>query len=120
MALPETLTGVIERYIAQLTPEERALLEAASVCGAQFRPDTVARILDRDPPSLAETCAELARRQRWLSEVQSGALGDAGYAFRHELYRKVLYERIGAPARAELRRKVHVVLERERMPALRH
>jgi hypothetical protein len=32
----------------------------------------------------------------------------------------VLYERIGAPARAELRRKVHVVLERERMPALRH
>jgi DNA-binding winged helix-turn-helix (wHTH) protein len=120
MALPDTLTGVIERYIAQLTPEERALLEAASVCGAQFRPDTVARILERDPPSLAETCAELARRQRWLSEVQSGALGDAGYAFRHELYRKVLYERIGAPARAELRRKVHVVLERERMPALRH
>jgi DNA-binding winged helix-turn-helix (wHTH) protein len=120
MALPETLTGVIERYIAQLTPEERALLDAASVCGVQFRPATVARVLERDPPSLAETCAELARRQRWLSEVQSGALADAGYAFRHELYRKVLYERIGAHARAELRRKVHVALERERMPALRH
>ena len=33
MAVPESLTGIIERYIQQLTPGERALLEAASVCG---------------------------------------------------------------------------------------
>ena len=116
MALPETLTGIIERYIRQLTPDQRALLDAASVCGVQFRLGTVARVLERDVASLAEICVELARRQRWLTEVplaQDGALADAGYAFRHELYRKVLYERIGALARAELHRKAAAALERE-------
>jgi DNA-binding winged helix-turn-helix (wHTH) protein/tetratricopeptide (TPR) repeat protein len=117
MVLPETLTGIIERYIRQLTPGERALLDAASACGVQFRPATVARVLERDVASLDEVCAELARRQRWLSELapgQEGSVAGAGYAFRHELYRKLLYERIGAPARAELHRKVAAALERER------
>ena len=115
--LPDTLTGIIGRYIRQLATDERVLLDAASVCGVQFRLGTVARVLDREVGSLAATCADLARRQRWLSELPlppDAALGDAGYAFRHELYRKVLYERIGAPARAELHRKVALALERER------
>jgi DNA-binding winged helix-turn-helix (wHTH) protein/tetratricopeptide (TPR) repeat protein len=117
MTLPDTLTGIVERYIRQLTPDECALLDAASVCGVQFRLATLARVLERDVASLAESCAELARRQRWLTEVtlaQDGALADVGYAFRHELYRKVIYERIGALARAELHRKVAGALERER------
>ena len=117
MALPETLTGIIERYIRQLTPDQRALLEAACVCGVEFRLATVARVLDREVASLAEICAELALRQRWLSELppaQEGAVAGAGYALRHELYRKVLYERIGSLARAELHRKVAAALERER------
>ena len=50
----------------QLAPGERALLEAASVCGVEFRLATVARVLERDVASVAESCAELARRQRWL------------------------------------------------------
>ena len=44
---------------------------------------------------------------------QRGAL-DAGYAFRHALYREVLYQRIAPLARAELHRKVAASLERER------
>lgn len=117
MVLPETLTGIIERYIRQLKPDERTLLDAASVCGVQFRLGTLARVLGRDAASLAELCAELARRQRWLSELppgQEAGLADAVYAFRHELYRKVLYERIGALGREELHRKVAAALERER------
>jgi hypothetical protein len=108
MALPETLTGIIERYIRQLAPDERALLEAASVCGVSFRLATVAHVLQRDVASLAESCAELARRQRWLSDV------DAEYIFRHALYREVLYQRIAPLARDELHRKVATALERER------
>ncbi len=117
MALPDNLTGIIERYVRQLTPDERALLDAASVCGVQVRLATLARVLERDVASLGASCAELAHRERWLTEVplaQDGTLADAGYAFRHELYRKVLYERIGAHARAALHRKVAATLERER------
>ena len=108
MAMPKSLTGIIERYIEQLTPAERALLEAASVCGVAFQLATVARVLERDAVSLAESCAELARRQRWLIEV------DAEYVFRHSLYREVLYQRIAPLARVELHRKVAASLERER------
>lgn len=117
IALPETFTGIFERYIGQLTAEQRTLLDAASVCGVQFRLATLARVLERDVASLADCCAELARRRRWLTEIplaQDATLADAGYAFRHELYRKVLYERLGARARAELHRKVAAALERAR------
>jgi DNA-binding winged helix-turn-helix (wHTH) protein len=117
VAIPETLTGIIERYIQQLTPGQRALLEAASVCGVEFRLATVAQVLERDVASLAESCVELARRQRWLSDVpleQPGAVPDASYVFRHALYREVLYKRIGPLARVGLHRKFAVTLERER------
>ena len=108
MAIPNSLTGIIERYIGQLSPDDRALLDAASVCGVEFRPATVAGMLERDAASLAQSCTELARRQRWLSEA------DAEYFFRHALYREVLYQRIAPLARVELHRKVAGSLERER------
>ena len=50
-------------------PSQRSLLEAASVCGVELRLPTVAQALGRDVASVAESCAELARRQRWLREV---------------------------------------------------
>jgi DNA-binding winged helix-turn-helix (wHTH) protein len=108
MAMPQNLAAIIERYIRQLTAQERALLEAASVCGVEFQLATVARVLERDAASLAESCAELARRQRWLSQA------DAEYVFRHALYREVLYQRIAPLARVELHRKVAASRERER------
>jgi DNA-binding winged helix-turn-helix (wHTH) protein/Tfp pilus assembly protein PilF len=108
MAIPTSLTGVIERYIRQLAPAERALLEAASVCGAEFRLATVASVLERDPASTAQACTELAVQQRWLTEV------DERYVFRHALYREVLYKRIAPLARVELHRKVAAALEDER------
>ena len=117
MRIPDTLSGIVERYLEQLEPGQRALLETASVCGVELRLPIVAHVLGCDVASVAESCAELARRQRWLREVmpaQEGAALDAGYAFRHALYREVLYERIGRRARVELHRKVAASLERER------
>jgi DNA-binding winged helix-turn-helix (wHTH) protein len=112
MAIPGSLTGVIERYIRELAPAERTLLEAASVCGAEFKLATVARVLERDAASLAQSCTALARQQRWVTEV------DERYVFRHALYREVLYKRIAPLARVELHRKVAAALERERADGL--
>jgi DNA-binding winged helix-turn-helix (wHTH) protein/tetratricopeptide (TPR) repeat protein len=108
MAVPTSLTGVIERYIVQLAPSERSLLEAASVCGMELDIATLAGLVERDDASVAESCAELARDQRWLTEV-----GER-YAFRHALYREILYKRIGPRVRVELHRKVAAALERGR------
>jgi predicted ATPase len=121
MAIPETLSGVIDRYIEELTPEQRSLLETASVCGVQFRLSTVARVLDVDAMTLADSCAELARRQRWLKDLPlppHSPPSESGYVFRHALYREVLYKRLGRLARVDLHRKVAVSLERERAQGL--
>jgi DNA-binding winged helix-turn-helix (wHTH) protein/tetratricopeptide (TPR) repeat protein len=121
MAIPETFSGVIERYVEELTPQQRSLLEAASVCGVQFRLSTVALVLDVDAMTLAESCAELARRQRWLKDLALAPLSppsESGYLFRHALYREVLYKRLGRLARVELHRKVAASLERERAQGL--
>ena len=108
LTIPLSLSGIVERYIGQLTSAERTLLEAASVCGKAFRPGTVARALQRDVASLVESCSELSRRQRWLNESQDG------YGFRHDLYREVLYKRTAPLARVELHHKVAEALEAER------
>ncbi|HUP06037.1 MAG TPA: AAA family ATPase, partial [Caldimonas sp.] len=114
MAIPETLSGVIERYVEELPAVQRPLLEAASVCGVQFRLPTLAQVLDVDTVAVADACADLARRHRWLRQMPQGGAAEAGYAFRHALYREVLYKRIDRLARIELHRKVATVLERER------
>ena len=83
MPIPENLAGIVEQYMQRLTPEERVLLEAASVCGVEFRLNTVAEALESDIASVARACAELAREQRWLIEVPRGLCGpDERYALR--------------------------------------
>ena len=117
MAIPENLAGIIEQYIKRLTPDERVLLEAASACGAEFRLNTMAEVLESDIAPVARTCAELVREQRWLIDVPlelADSTSDTRYAFRHALYREVLHKRIGPVARAELHRKVAAALECER------
>lgn len=116
--VPENLAGVIERQIARLRPEQRALLEGASVCGVEFRPATVGDALGREASWAAECCDELAREQQWLSAPALGRLADgsldARYAFRHALYRHVFYQRIGTVARAQLHQRVAISLQRSR------
>ena len=43
LPVPEDLAGVIEKHIARLAPEVQSLLEAASVCGVEFRAGGSAR-----------------------------------------------------------------------------
>ena len=113
--IPENLAGIIEQYVRRLGPEQRALLDAASVCGMEFRPGTLAEVLQRDAAAVAAACAELARRQQWLTEPPADSHpAELGYAFRHAIYRQVLYQRIAPFARVELHRKVGAALDRDR------
>ena len=117
MPVPENLAGLIDHYIAKLAHEQRLLLEAAAVCGVEFRVDTVADALEREAAWVDETCDGLARGQFWLSapRAETGSDGlNRPYSFRHALFRQVMYERVGPLARARLHRKVGAALERER------
>jgi predicted ATPase len=116
--VPENLAGVMEKRIARLSGEVRSVLEAASVCGMEFRPQTIADALERDVRWVGERCDELVRQQHWIGHVALGGLPDgslgARYAFRHALYRHVFYQRIGALTRAQLHRNVAQSMERSR------
>jgi len=116
--VPESLAGVIERQIQRLNPEQRSVLETASVCGVEFRRTTVAEMLGNNPAEVGEQCEELVRRQQWLRQVSvvrlpDGSL-DARYAFRHAVYRHVFYQRLGALARVKLHGLAAVSMERGR------
>ena len=118
LEVPESLAGIIEAQIERLPPEQQALLEAASVCGVEFRAGTVAAALERDAEWVGERCDELARRQHWLAapalERMPDGFLDGRYAFRHALYQHVFYRRIGSVARARLHRRIAGQMERGR------
>ena len=114
----ESLATLIDHYIARLGDEQRALLSAAGLCGAEFRVGTVARALERDAAWVDQACDELVRQQIWLKRTREGQASEPTYAFRHALFRQVLVERTAAAVRAQLHRKVGAALESERAAGL--
>jgi DNA-binding winged helix-turn-helix (wHTH) protein len=114
MPIPDTLSAIVERHVDRLEPAHRAALEAASVCGLEFRISTVAAALDVDVTAVGDLCAQLAHSGRWLREGSlelPRAATDAVFLFRHALYREVLYKRIAPLVRMRLHRRLETSLE---------
>jgi DNA-binding winged helix-turn-helix (wHTH) protein/tetratricopeptide (TPR) repeat protein len=142
LPVPDNLTGVIERQVERLSPEARALLEAASVCGVEFSARIVAAVLGVDAENIGRTCDDLVRQRYWLREAGVVDLPDGSfdtrYAFQHALYRHVFYRSLVAARRVTYHRQVarssaaagsdvtaselasHYELGHEYLPALRH
>jgi len=117
VAVPDNLAAIIDHYIARLGNDERALLSTAAICGMDFRAETIAEVIERDPAWVADTCERLARARVWVAAphaAQRGGAAERPYTFRHTLFRQVLYERTAPAARAQLHRNVGAALERER------
>jgi DNA-binding winged helix-turn-helix (wHTH) protein/tetratricopeptide (TPR) repeat protein len=109
LPVPESLAGVIEKQAAGLPPEVQAMLEAASVCGTEFRAGIVANMIEREPQWVRERCDDLVRRQIWVRQVSIVELPDgefdSRYAFLHALYQHVLYERLAMSQRVQHHRR---------------
>jgi DNA-binding winged helix-turn-helix (wHTH) protein/tetratricopeptide (TPR) repeat protein len=109
LPVPDSVAGVIEKEATRLPPEVQGLLEAASVCGAEFRAGIVADMLEREPEWVRERCDELVRRRIWVRQVGIVELPDGGfdsrYAFVHALYQHVLYQRLVMSQRVALHRR---------------
>lgn len=114
VAIPENLVAIIDRAIARLPALERNLLSAAAVCGTEFRAGTVARMLECDAADVAHMCGQLAREQLLLVTPGTDVdTDDAPYAFRHALYRQVVYERLAPIARTQWHARAGLALEQE-------
>ncbi len=108
--VPENLRQSIEQQIERVSPEKRAILEAASVVGAEFSAAAVAAGADKAVEEIEECCDTLARREQFLRALGTTEWPDgtvaACYGFVHALYQEVLYEQISASRRIRLHRQI--------------
>jgi tetratricopeptide (TPR) repeat protein len=110
LGTPVSLQQLIEQQIERVRPEEREVLEAASVAGAEFSAAAVAAGAEQPLETVEAHCEALVRREQFLrargiSEWPDGPVA-ARYGFVHALYQEVLYERIPAARRGRLHRLI--------------
>jgi len=98
LPLPETVQGLIAARIDGLAPEEKSLLQDASVIGKVFWPSALAGANDRILHGLERK--EFIRRDR-----RSSIAGETQYAFLHALVRDVAYGQIPRAERADSHRR---------------
>src|SRR5260370_28737140 len=101
---------MIDRNLEGLSPDERSILQGASVAGLEFSAAAVAAAVEQPVSEIEECCSRLSRREQFVTAKNVSTWPDgtvaATYEFRHALYRDVLYERVPAGQRGELHRRV--------------
>jgi DNA-binding winged helix-turn-helix (wHTH) protein/predicted ATPase len=108
--VPANLRQLIEKQIERLSPDERAVLEAASVAGTECSCVAIAAGLDRPTEWVDKHCEELARRHQflspsWLVELPDGTV-TARHRFIHVLYRDVPYRLMPPMRRSQIHQRI--------------
>ena len=101
LEMPPTIHALLAARIERLPPEERLVLERASVVGRQFSRAAVAHLLPREMANLPARIESLRRSE--LIEPDTGwFLGEPVLRFHHLLIRDAAYRRLLKGTRAEL------------------
>ena len=104
--LPESVEAVVTSRIDRLTPADRTLLRWASVLGASFSGDLVARVLEADP----EAALDSESWDRLTEFVERDPYEVGAFRFRHALIRDAAYEGLSFRRRRELHTRLAEVL----------
>ncbi len=115
--MPDDLREMLQRQIDGVPAATREMLAVASVVGAEFAAQAVAAGLANDAvEDVEDACDALVRQGRILRASAEGEWPDgsaaARYAFRHALYRDVLYDRIPMGRRRRLHQAIGERMER--------
>jgi DNA-binding winged helix-turn-helix (wHTH) protein/predicted ATPase len=110
LSIPENLQQTIEQRVERLGPDERNILEAASVAGSEFTAATVAAAVGKKLIEVEERCRELVQRKQFIHtkgtvEWPDGTVTER-YRFIHVLYQEVLYEQVTGGKRSQLHQQV--------------
>jgi DNA-binding winged helix-turn-helix (wHTH) protein/predicted ATPase len=115
IGLPEGLRQLLVRRLEDLPPEERRMLEAASVAGERFTVAAVAAGVQCPVEDVEASCEALAAQHQFIEDIGLREWPDGTssgrYRFTHALYRQVLYEGLGTARRGQLHRRIGVRLE---------
>ncbi|NOT62768.1 MAG: hypothetical protein HOP19_21375 [Acidobacteria bacterium] len=114
-ALPESVRGMIERKIAQLSEDDHKLLTCASVQGYEFDSAVVAQVLKLDADEVEERLEKLERVFAFVKLMSEAEFPNRTltlkYRFVHVFYQNALYAGLRATRKATLSRDVALALE---------
>jgi hypothetical protein len=113
--IPIGLRMLIEEQVDRLEPEHRRLLEIASVVGETFPAALVAHTGQQDVTLVERSLEDLCKRSplvthREVARVPDGT-ASATYAFVHEFYQQVVYERLPLATLTEMHQRIGRQLE---------
>ena len=115
LGVPDSVRHLIESYLADLSPADRAMLQAASVAGEDFTALVVAAALGADVTDVEARCEAFAQAQRLLRVAGHVAWRDQRamprYAFVHEVYRQAVYAQITEGQCMRLHQRIGQALE---------
>ena len=108
--VPSNLRELIQKQIERLSPDERTVLEAASVAGMECSSVAIAAGLENTVEWVEEHCEELARRHQflspaWLVELPDGTITPR-HRFIHVLYRDVPYRLMPPIRRSQIHHRI--------------
>ncbi|MFN0112193.1 MAG: serine/threonine-protein kinase PknK [Blastocatellia bacterium] len=113
--LPESVRGMIERKIAQLSEDDRKLLTAASVQGYEFDSAVVAQALNLDADEVEERLEKLERVFAFVKLTNETEFPNheltLKYRFVHVFYQNLLYAGLRTRQKVSLSREVAQALE---------
>src|SRR5262249_11129641 len=80
IGMPKSLRDLIERQITRMTPESQALLQIASVAGANFSTSVISAVAETNLARVEETCEALTRSGLLIRSAEAVELPDGSIA----------------------------------------
>ena len=118
--VPDTLQEILRVQFAQLSVPEQLILKTASVAGEYFSVWAITSTVKIEPDHLEDLCEGLAERQQFIRaagfQEYSNGVASPRYAFKHSLYRQVLYRGLSDVTRSKLHRSLGQRLSTECSP----
>ena len=100
--VPDSIQTLLSARLDRLDDQDRAVAQAAAVCGASFTTEDVAELVETDPSASLLT---LVRRELVRPGEADDPAGE-GWSFRHSLIRDVAYGSLTKRRRAELHERL--------------
>ncbi|HEY6403206.1 MAG TPA: hypothetical protein VI479_17430, partial [Blastocatellia bacterium] len=114
--MPASVRQFIEHRFEELSSDEQAILEAASVAGHTFSVAAVVAATSLPEEKIEARCAGWAREGQFLAAEGVASWPDgtlaARYSFLHDLFQEVAYARISPERRARFHRQIGACLEK--------